>query len=169
MFNYEETFFEEIDVAVSADKAWTQIARPGGLVLWHPFMKEHIAESWDGVGSKDLLIYSSGFTYNREVTYWEEDVGYDLKVTENGKRECASYWRIKPRDDTSCTLRITGEVKFIKKLPFPIRWALLEFKMKPVFKLYLALILKGFAFYAETGEQVKPDQFGPHPMFSPKP
>ena len=131
-------------------------------------MKENIPESQDGIGSKGLLIYSSGFRYNRKVIHWGEGVGFDLKVTGNGKKECASYWRITPKDDTNCTLPITGEVKFIKKLPFPIPWALLEFKMKPVFKLYLELILKGFAFYTETGEQVKPNQFGPHPMFSPK-
>ena len=38
--------------------------------------------------------------------------------------------------------------------------------MKPVFKLYLELILEGFSCYAETGKQVKVDQFGPHPIFS---
>ena len=76
-------------------------------------MKENIPESWDGVGSKDHLVYNSGFTYDREVVNWQEGVGYDLKVTENGKRVCSSFWRITPKDDTSCTLRITGEVKFI--------------------------------------------------------
>jgi len=167
MFHFEETFYVEQEAAVSAEKAWAVISKPGGLTLWHPFMDQHIVETtWDGIGSKDKLIYINGFTYNREVERWEEGVGYDLKVTEGGKRECASYWRITPIDDDHCKLRITGEVRFIRKLPFPIRWALLKFKMKPIFKLYLELILKGFAYHAETGEQVKRNQFGKHPLFS---
>jgi len=52
------------------------------------------------------------------------------------------------------------------ELPFPIRWALLKFKMKPTFSQYLFQILEGFAHYAETEQQVKRNQFGPHPIFS---
>ncbi len=166
MFNYEESFFVEKEVAVSAEKAWGIIAVPGGLTQWHPFMEKHTTESWNGVGSIDHLIYYGGFEFNREVIKWIEGIGYDLKVTENGKRENTAIWRITPIDDQRCKLRLTGRVEFIKKLPFPIRWALLKFKMKPIYSQYLFQILEGFAYYAETGEQVKRDQFGPHPMFS---
>lgn len=166
MFNFEESFFIEKEVAVSAEKAWDIISLPGNLTLWHPFMKTHVAERWDGVGSKDHLTYYSGFEFDREVVKWIEGTGYDLKVTENGKRENTAIWRITPIDDQRCRLKITGRVEFIKKLPFPIRWALIKFKMKPVFSQYLFQILEGFAFYAETGTRVKRDQFGPHPMFS---
>jgi hypothetical protein len=120
------------------------------------------------VGSKDHLLYINGFTYNREVVNWRDGKGYDLKVTENGKRECASYWQISPIEGNRCILRITGAVLFIKRLPLPIRWALLEFKMKPVFSKYLSQILEGFAYYAETGQQVSHNQFGSHPIFSPE-
>jgi len=166
MFNYEESFFVEKEIAVSADKAWDIIALPGNLTLWHPFMEKHTAERWNGVGSKDHLTYYSGFEYDREVVKWIEGTGYDLKVTENGKRENTAIWRITPMDDQTCKLRITGRVDFIKKLPFPIRWALLKFKMKPVFSQYLFQILEGFAYYAETGKQTKRNQFGLHPIFS---
>ena len=168
MFSYEETFFEEQKVAVSAEKAWEIIALPGGLSRWHPFMKMHTAERWDGVGSTDHLTYYSGYKYDREVTQWIDGVGYDLKATENGKRECTAIWRITPLDETHCILRITGAAPFIKKLPFPIRWALLQFKMKPVFSDYLRRILKGFAWHAETGKPIQKNQFGPHPIFSPE-
>jgi len=167
MFNYEETFFVEKEVAVSAGKAWDIIALPGGLTLWHPFMEKHTAERWNGVGSKDHLTYYSGFEFDREVEKWVEGVGYDLKVTENGKRENMAIWRVTPIDDQKCMLRITGQVIFIKKFPFPIRWVLLKFKMKPVFSQYLFQILEGFAYHAETGKQVKRNQFGPHPIMSP--
>ncbi len=168
MFNYEESFFVEKEVGVSAEKAWDIISLPGNLMLWHPFMEKQTAESWNGVGSKDHLRYYSGFEYDREVVKWIEGVGYDLRVTENGKHENTAIWRITPIDDHRCILRITGRVDFIDKFPFPVRWALLKFKMKPVFSQYLYQILEGFAYYAETGEQVKRNQFGPHPIMSPE-
>jgi hypothetical protein len=112
------------------------------------------------------LTYYSGFEFDREVVKWLEGTGYDLKVTENGKRENTAIWRIFPIDDQRCKLRITGRVEFIRKLPFPIRWALIKFKMKPVFSQYLFQILEGFAYYAETGQHVRRNQFGSHPMFS---
>ncbi len=87
MFNFEESFFVEKEIAVTAEKAWKIISLPGNLTLWHPFMEKHTAESWDGVGSKDHLTYYSGFEFDREVVKWIEGVGYDLKVSENGKRE----------------------------------------------------------------------------------
>jgi hypothetical protein len=166
MFNYEESFFVEKEVAVSAEKAWGIIAVPGGLTQWHPFMEKHTTESWNGVGSIDHLIYYSGVEFDREVVKWIEGIGYDLKVTEKGKRESAAIWRIIPIDAKRCKLRITCRADFIKKLPFPIRWALLKFKMKPTFSQYLFQILEGFAHYAETEQQVKRNQFGPHPIFS---
>ncbi|MDA0525370.1 SRPBCC family protein [Methanococcoides alaskense] len=166
MSNYEEDIYVEKEVAVSAEKAWDIISTPGGLNHWHPFMKANIAESWNGVGSKDHLTYYSGFEFDRVVTKWIEGVGYDLSVTENGKRENTAIWRITPIDDQRCILRITGQVNFIKKFPFPIRWALLKFKMRPVYGQYLFQILEGFAYYAETGNQVKRNQFGSNSMFS---
>jgi len=166
MFNYDETFYVEKEISVPAEKAWDIISMPGNLTLWHPFMEKHTAENWDGVGSKDHLTYYSGFKWHREVVKWIEGSGYDLKVSQNGKKENTAIWRITPIDDQRCKLRITGRVDFIKKLPFPIRWALLKFKMEPVFSQYLFQILEGFAYYAETDNQIKRDQFGPHPMFS---
>ncbi len=167
MFNFEESFFVEKKIEISAEKAWDIIALPGGLTRWHPFMEKHTAKRWNGVGSKDHLVYYGGFEFNREVIKWIEGTGYDLKVTENGKRENTAIWRIIPITDQRCKLRITGRVEFIKKLPFPIRWALLKFKMKPIYSQYLFQILEGFAYYAKTGQQVKRNQFGPHPIMSP--
>jgi hypothetical protein len=112
-------------------------------------------------------LIDNGFEFDREVVKWIEGTGYDLKVTENGKRKNTAIWRISPIDNHRCMLRLTGRVEFIKKLPFPIRWALLKFKMKPIYNQYLFQILEGFAFYAETGKQVKRNQFGAHSMLSP--
>ncbi|MBP2030341.1 hypothetical protein J2755_001275 [Methanohalophilus levihalophilus] len=51
MFDYEETFYYEKEVRVPAKKAWDILSMPGHLTLFHPFMEEHTAESWDGIGN----------------------------------------------------------------------------------------------------------------------
>jgi len=168
MTKYDESFYVEKEIAAPAERVWAVMATPAGLTQWHPFMATHTAERWDGVGSKDQLTYYSGLVWDREVMNWLEGTGFDLKVTRNGKQESWAIWRVTPIDDGNCVLRITGRVEYIKKLPFPIRWALLKFKMKPVFSRYLRQILEGFAHYAETGERVTRNQFGPHSFFSPE-
>jgi hypothetical protein len=167
MFTYDESISAEKVISVSAEKTWDIIALPGGLTLFHPYMKKHTAESWNGVGSKDHVTYYSGLEYDREILKWIEGTGFDLKVTENGKHEITVTFRITPIDDQRCKLRVTIHADFIKKFPSPIRWTLLKFKMKPVFIPYLSHVQKGLAYYAETGQQVKRNQFGPHPIMSP--
>jgi hypothetical protein len=157
----------ETRIPVSAEKAWNQMISPGNAVLWHPFVKEHIAENWNGVGSKDKVTYNSGATFEREIIDWFEGIGFDLKVTENGKNEILVSWRLTKLGDKSCNLKVTAHVVFLQKLPLPIRWAVHKFKIKPNFSTYLELSMKGFAFYATTGEKVKRNQFGTHPLFSP--
>jgi len=167
MFNYDELIAAEKVIATSAEKTWDIIARPGGLTLFHPYMKKHTADNWNGVGSKDHVTYYSGLEYDREVLKWIEGSGFDLKASENGKHEITVIFRISPINNQRCKLKVTIHADFIKKLPFPIRWALLKFKMKPVFIPYLSHVLKGLSYYANTGQQVKRNQFGSHPIMSP--
>ncbi len=167
MFSYDESISAEKVIEASAEKTWNIIALPGGLTLFHPYMKKHTAESWNGVGSKDHVTYYSGLEYDREVVKWIEGTGFDLKVAENGKREITVIFRITPIDDQRCKLRVTIQADFIKSFPSPIRWALLKFKMRPIFIPYLYQVQKGLAYYAETGQKVKRNQFGPHPIMSP--
>ena len=167
MFNYDESISAEKVIEVSAEKAWDIISFPGGLTLFHPYMKKHTAKSWNGVGSKDHVTYYSGLEYDRVVLKWIEGTGFDLKVSENGNHEIKVVFRITSINNQRCKLKVTIHADFLKKLPFPIRWALLKFKMKPVFIPYLSHVQKGLAYYAETGHQVKRNQFGPHPIMSP--
>jgi hypothetical protein len=39
MFNYQEEFYEERKIGVSAEKAWAQLSIPASLPDWHPFME----------------------------------------------------------------------------------------------------------------------------------
>ena len=168
MFGYDETITAESEIAAPAETVWAQIALPGGVVRWHPFVKKNRAESWEGVRSRDNVTYYSGCSFDREVVTWHEGVGYDLKLTENGKNEALAEYRITPISENRCVFRVVVHATFIRKLPFPIRWTLLKFKIKPLFTQYLALSMPGFVYCAETGKQVTRNQFGSHPIFSPK-
>jgi len=168
MFGFDESISAQSEIAAPASTVWEQIAKPSGVVRWHPFVKENSTESWKGIGSKDKVIYFSGRSFEREVINWQEGTGYDLKLTENGKNEALAVYRIKPIDDDRCRFKVTVYAKFIEKLPFPIRWVLLQFKIKPLFTKYLGLSMPGFVYCAETGEKVKRNQFGSHPVFSPE-
>ncbi len=168
MFKFDETIFAESEIAAPAETVWKQIAWPGGVTRWHPFVKENITERWNGLGSKDKVTYFSGRSFEREVVHWVEGSGYDLKLTENGKNEALAAYRITPINENGCKFQVTVHIKFIEKLPFPIRWLLLQFKIKPLFTQYLGLSMPGFVYCAETGKQVTRNQFGAHKIFSPK-
>ncbi len=60
MFNYDESISAESEIAAPASTVWEQIVKPGGVVKWHPFVKENRTEHWNGIGSKDNVIYFSG-------------------------------------------------------------------------------------------------------------
>ncbi len=107
MFSYDESISAEKVIEASAEKTWNIIALPGGLTLFHPYMKKHTAESWNGVGSKDHVMYYSGLEYDREVLKWIDGSGFDLKVTENGKHEITVIFRITPINNQRCKLRVT--------------------------------------------------------------
>lgn len=66
MFDYEESFYHEKEVRVPSKNAWDILSIPGHLTLFHPFMEEHTAESWDTTGN-DLtgLIIQVDHGYNR--------------------------------------------------------------------------------------------------------
>lgn len=168
MCKFDERIVAESEVAAPAERVWAQISAPAAIRMWHPFVQENIAESWNGIGSKDKVTYCNDMKFDREVVNWLEGIGYDLKVTENGKNELLTVWRVTPISDKNCTFKVTTHVKFIEKFPFPIRWALLTWKIKPMFSQYFGLSMPGFVHYAETREPVTRNQFGSHPMFSPQ-
>ncbi|MDM8516131.1 SRPBCC family protein [Desulfobacterales bacterium HSG16] len=168
MLNFDESISAQSEIAAPTSAVWEQITKPGGVVKWHPFVKKNTTEHWNGIGSKDHVVYFSGRSFEREIVDWMEGTGYNLKLTENGKNEALAEYRITPINANRCRFKVTVRIQFIKNLPFPIRWVLLKFKIKPLFTEYLTLSMPGFVSCAETGKQVERNQFGSHPVFSPE-
>lgn len=110
MFNFDESISAESEIAAPASTVWEQIIKPGGVVKWHPFVKENTTEHWNGIGSKDNVIYFSGRSFEREIVDWEAGTGYDLKLTENGKNEALAEYRITPINGNRCKFNVTVHI-----------------------------------------------------------
>ena len=84
----------------SKDEVWNVITTPNYLNETHPFCKNNTVVTWPGVGSKDILEYLSGLTFEREFTQWDEN-GYDLIIgTKNGKKSKVK-WRLSGNEESS--------------------------------------------------------------------
>ena len=57
----------------SKDKVLDVITTPNYLNETHPFCKKNTIVSWPGIGSKDVLEYLNGLTFERDFTYWDKD------------------------------------------------------------------------------------------------
>ena len=64
-------------------------------------------------------------------------------------------------DDYYRTLLSPNVPEFIRWLPYVLR-------LSPLLSGYLESVLKGLEYYITTGQKVKRNQFGAHPLFSPK-
>ena len=84
----------------SKDEVWKVITTPNYLNETHPFCKNNTVVTWPGIGSKDILEYLSGLTFEREFTQWDEN-GYDLIIgTKNGKKSKVK-WRLSGNEESS--------------------------------------------------------------------
>ncbi len=82
------------------DEVWNVITAPNYLNETHPFCKNNTVVRWPGIGSKDILEYLSGLTFEREFTQWNEN-GYDLIIgTKNGKKSRVK-WRLSGNEELS--------------------------------------------------------------------
>jgi len=158
-----------IDIKVSSHQVWQLMTSPTKVSLYHPFVKNYTTTgAWGGMGSQDQITYNSGASFDRKVTGWFEGAGYDLNVADDKGNELVVTWRIREKDEDNCRLEISVVATSIEKLPLPIRWFVIRYKLKPIFSSYLAAALQGFRYYAENGIPVCKNQFGSHPIFSPE-
>ncbi len=154
------------EIASPAEKLWAAISMPGNLEFCHPFCARNPVKTWPGEDSRDEIHYLSGWVFERHFTRWLDGTGYDLQIGRpGGKRSCVS-WRIRPLDDGHAILRIAIYPGTLQHLPISVRWLPHVFLLAPRLKTYLSSVIRGFAWYVENGEQVRPNQFGSHPWFS---
>ena len=73
-------------------------------------------------GLDDVIDYFSGWVYHRKFRKWIDGVGYDLDIGREGGGLSFVSWRILPRENEACTLRIAVYPHVLQRIPPVIRW-----------------------------------------------
>ena len=148
----------------SKDKVLAVITTPNYLNETHPFCKKNTIVSWPGIGSKDVLEYLNGLTFERDFTYWDKD-GYDLTIgTKNGPKSKVK-WRLDGNVDKS-ELSIQIHTHSLRKFPGPLYVIPFISQIRPQLNSYLDSVLNGIEYYLENNKPVPRNHFGKHKWFS---
>ncbi|MHA2366673.1 MAG: SRPBCC family protein, partial [Candidatus Hodarchaeales archaeon] len=71
-----------VSVSITIDapiaSVWEIITQPGHLNLFHPFCKENTVIKWSDKDSSDIIVYYSGWEFERNFFEWETEKGYKL-------------------------------------------------------------------------------------------
>ena len=153
-------------IAAPAYEVWEAISTPKNLERCHPFCAKNPVHVWHGSDSQDEVHYLSGLVFERRFLRWIEGVGYDLEIGRRGGRTSSVSWRISSIDDQNCVLRIAVYPHVLQKVPTAIRWLPHMIRLRPMLKLYLKSVVRGFEWYVTRNEVVPRDKFGKHPWFS---
>ena len=159
-----------VDRSIAAPSAhlWSVISSPGYLERCHPFCAANPVARWPGTGSHDIIYYYSGRVVHRRLLTWDDGIGYDLRVTTpDGIPQAQVRWQIDELGEGQSRLMVTLQPLFSDHLPVAIRSLAYVMAGRPMRK-YLAAVVAGVAYHAETGEQVARNQFGPPRWFSPR-
>ncbi len=153
-------------IAAPGTKVWEVISMPGNLEHCHPFCAKNPVQVWPGKGARDEVHYLSGWIFERRFCRWIDGVGYDLEIGRRGGRSSFVSWRIMPVDNQYCALRIAVYPHALQSLPVAIRWLPHILRLRPMLKMYLSSVARGFEWYVIRSEPVPRNEFGSHPWFS---
>ncbi len=155
-------------VAVAAPPAdvWAAISPPGNLLNIHPFCERNEINVWDGAASRDHVYYYSGVHYQREFLDWFDGVGYDLVLGPPQARTALVRWRISEAE-TGSDFSIKVVALLRDDVPAAEREHYAEHMIRRPLPSYLDSVVRGAAYFAESGTPVLKNQFGPHPIYSP--
>ncbi len=153
-------------VAASSADVWAAISPPGNLTNIHPFCERNHVDVWDGSRSRDHVRYYSGVHYQRKFLTWIEGVGYDLMLGPPLARTALVRWRIAEADaDSQFTIKVVALLR--DDVPLDQREHYAEHMIRRPLPSYLESVVRGAAYFAETGRPVAKNQFGSHPIYSP--
>ena len=133
---------------------WETISASGGLVNYHPFCAENPVEHWPGPNSSDRIVYLSGMTFERTFFEWHEGSGYALRLSLGERAVAEVRWSV-----------LNGlAIEVTPLLPVDMSDQEAQTHLGRYFGdglvTYLHCILKGVEHWLETGEPVRPNQFG---------
>ncbi|MEM7342687.1 MAG: hypothetical protein AAF485_00460 [Chloroflexota bacterium] len=136
------------------DTLWQLLKQPKHLELFHPFVDKIEVTQWPGDGAHDFVHYLSGLVLERRIKRWE-DTNLTILILQGGRENTDVLWHSQPHDDTTVDLWIGLRPLWSSTV-----------SVKPRLEQYLSGVLKGLAYYVETGQPVQPNQFGKVSVFS---
>ena len=77
------------------------------------------------------------------------------------------HFQIREQANNTSVFSVTISSDAYRNVPRPIWYFFAYFYLAPSYKKYLTSLLKGLAWYSETGQIVTKNQFGSHRQFSP--
>ncbi|KOP24608.1 hypothetical protein AMR41_19650 [Hapalosiphon sp. MRB220] len=155
-------------ISAPREKVWEAISKPGNLSYCHPFCEKNSVEKWPGIGSEDTVYFYSGKVATRYFTKWIEGVGYDLNLSiQSINVQVNVIFRISSIEENyESLLNISIIINILPTTLETSRSGYLHFIRRSL-ENYLDSVLKGYEYYITTGQAVKRNQFGSHPIFSP--
>ncbi len=136
--------------------------KESNLQLFHPFCKKNNVIKWSSNNYVDQIEYLNNKLFTRKFYEYYKN-GYKLKIYSKDNLLANIHWHIE-EDGTNTSLSIDAFpiIKFSKIINF-IVW---NFYFKYVLGHYLMCVIKGAKYHLETGNIVKPNQFGKNHWFS---
>lgn len=154
-------------VAAPPADVWAAISPAGNLTDIHPFCERNEVHVWDGARSRDHVYYFSGVHYQRQFCDWFDGVGYDLVLGPPDARTALVRWRIDDASAGASEFSIKVVALLRHDVPAAEREHYAEHMIRRPLPSYLDSVVRGTAYFAETGTPVTKNQFGAHPIYSP--
>ena len=156
-------------IAAPVAEVWALMAAPANLERAHPFCRRNLVQVWPGEEARDSIEYYNGLVLNRRFRRWLDGVGYDLEIGRGSGKDAEVRWRVEPAA-TGALLAIEIRPDLARIRPQWPAW-LRRFVLRRIIAAqlgeYLDAVLQGFDHCITTGQPVRRNQFGPHPLFSP--
>ncbi len=152
-----------MDVDITA--LWDLITRPGHLEDVHPYCSSNEVIRWDEQGCTDVIIYSNGRKFVRNIKPWNFQKGYQLWIgIESGSQHYVN-WLIENVNE-KCSLSITIHPSFLNNWPSFVTFIPFHFWIKPRLNAYLDAVLSGIYYFLQNDMPVPRDTPNRHPWFS---
>ena len=160
------------EIAAPPEAVWEAISAPGNLEAAHPFVRENPVERWPGVGARDRIVYHNGLRMTRHLFAWHDGadgvLGYDLDIWHRRASVSRVRWRVTAAGAGRSVLAITVWPYLLADWPPAARQVGQALGVWPMMRWYLRSVVRGFRHVVETKRPVRRNQFGPHPVFSPR-
>ena len=150
---------------VPASEFWQLIEQPHFLKKIHPLAANHTMVHWPGNDAHDIVEYYSGLTIHRCFYEWSANC-LKLEVYIKGEKQAQVRWDIIPKTATETDLTIRLNPVSFREYPKVIRFLIYRLYLNRMFRSYINHVIKGAIYYFETGQPVKPNQFGTLRYFS---